>query len=121
MRDMKRKYEDEINVAAREKRDAAGVLIANRRRRPLMLGYELDTKIQSYLTAVRSRGGLVSQAIAIATAEAIIQNNPDKYTWYRDLDLHNSLGAKFISPHGVQKTYGNNRESQCPAKSSRRD
>ena len=96
VRDMKRKYEDEINVAAREKRDVAGVLIANRRGRPLMLGYELDTKIQSYLTAVRSRGGLVSQAIAIATAEAIIQNNPDEYSWYPDLDLHNSYWAQSL-------------------------
>ena len=61
-----------------------------------MLGYELDTKIQSYLTAVRSRGGLVSQAIAIATAEAIIQNNPDEYSWYRDLDLHNSYWAQSL-------------------------
>lgn len=96
VRDMKRKYEDEVNNAAREKRDVESVLKSNRRGRPLMLGHELDKKIQSYLTAVRSRGGLISQAIAIATAEAIIQNNPEEYLHCRDLDLHNSSWAKSL-------------------------
>ena len=46
---------------------------------------------------MRSRGGgggIVSQAIAIA--EVTIQNNPDEYSCYRDLDLHNSYWAQSL-------------------------
>ena len=91
---MKRKYEDEPNVAARENRDVAGVLIANQGGRPLMPGNELDTKIRSYLKVQEGGGGIVSQAIAIA--EVTIQNNPDEYSCYRDLDLHNSYWAQSL-------------------------
>ena len=42
---------------------------------PLLLG-KVDEMVQSYLSATRHRGGLVSRSIAIATAKALIKRNP---------------------------------------------
>ena len=67
-RSMKQKYED--------KREIQKPMKQGKRGRPLMLGEELDTKIQSYLKAVRSRGGQISHAVALATAEALMKNSP---------------------------------------------
>ncbi len=61
--------------------------------RPLMLG-GIDSMVQSYLKAIRSRGGHVSRLVAEATAEALIKAHPEmelghidiKETyWYRSL------------------------------------
>ena len=57
-RSMKQKYEEERKRAVREKREIQKVIKQDKRGRPLLLGEELDTKIlQSYLKAVRLRGG----------------------------------------------------------------
>ena len=60
-RSMKQKYEDELKRAVREKREIQKAIRQDKRGRPLMLGEELHTKIQSYLKAIRSRGGQISQ------------------------------------------------------------
>ena len=73
---MKQKYEDDLKRAVREKREIQKAVKQDKRGRPLMLGEELDTKIQSYFKAVRSRGGQISHAIALATAEALVKIAP---------------------------------------------
>ena len=55
--DMKRKYEDEINVAAREKHDVAGVLIANRRGRVRVEGR--GSRVEGRGSRVEGRGSRV--------------------------------------------------------------
>ena len=45
-----------------------------KRGRPYLLGNELDNQVQTYLTALRERGGVVNTAIVLACAEGIIKN-----------------------------------------------
>lgn len=87
VRSMKQKYEEELKRAVHEKREIQNVITQKKRGRPLLLGEELDTKIQSYLKAVRLRGGQITFAIALATAEALMKNSP---TSELAIDLKNS-------------------------------
>ena len=91
-RSMKEKYENHIKLAAKEKRDATPTLQVARQGRPLLLGEELDAKVLSYLKAVRSRGGNVSKEIAHATAEALIQKDPE----YNHIDIRESHWAQSL-------------------------
>ena len=91
-RSMKEKYENHIKLAAKEKRDVTPTLQVARQGRPLLLGEELDAKVQSYLKAVRSRGGNVSKEIAHATAEALIQKDPE----YNHIDIRESHWAQSL-------------------------
>ena len=59
----KRRAEDEGDVT---------VLPVNKRGRPVLLGEELDQKVQAYLRRVRDGGGVVSSRIAIAAARGIL-------------------------------------------------
>ena len=43
--------------------------------RPLLLGQELDSMVQSYLRALGNRGGVINATIAKATAKALITRN----------------------------------------------
>ena len=69
------KYKDELKLAAQEKRAPQRKMKIQKRGRPLLLG-KVDEMVQSYLSATRHRGGLVSRYIAIATAKALIKRNP---------------------------------------------
>ena len=62
MRKRKRTYESlDINELPEKKKG-----------QPLMLGEDLDTQVQAYLTALREKGAVVNTAIAIACAEGIV-------------------------------------------------
>ena len=54
---------------------AKGKMEILKRGGPLLLG-KVDEMVRSYLSATRHRGGLVSRSIAIATAKALIKQNP---------------------------------------------
>ena len=60
----------------REKRAAddgdVTVLPLKKRERPVLLGEELDSKVQLYLKKVREGGGVVSARIAMAAARGIV-------------------------------------------------
>ena len=64
-----------IKKAKKDKRDPKKELVPLPRRRPLLLG-SLDQIVQRFLLALRSRGGVVSRTIAIATARTLIARNP---------------------------------------------
>ena len=49
-------------------------LLVKRRGRPLLLGEELDQKVQQYLRAIHESGEAVSTAIALGAARGIILN-----------------------------------------------
>ncbi len=59
----KRRAEDEGEIAA---------LPLRKRGRPLLIGQDLDTKVQLYLRKVRDSGGAVSARIAMAAARGIL-------------------------------------------------
>ena len=64
-----------MKLAAQGKRAAKGKMEILKRGGPLLLG-KVDEMVRSYLSATRHRGGLVSRSIAIATAKALIKQNP---------------------------------------------
>ena len=78
-------YKDEIKQAVKEKRDVKRELNVLLRGRPLLLG-SLDQMVQRFLLATRSKGGLISSAIAIATAKALITRCPEYDLGHKDLD-----------------------------------
>ena len=57
---------------AREERADLALLPPKKRGRPLLLGDDLDLKVQMYLLKVREGGGVVSARIAMAAARGII-------------------------------------------------
>ena len=78
-------YKDEIKQAAKEKRDANRELNVLPRGRPLLLG-SLDQMVQRFLLATRSKGGLISSTVAIATAKALMARYPEYNLGHIDLD-----------------------------------
>ena len=83
VRTMRKKYQELLE------KNSAGITkkaISNERRgRPLMLG-GIDTMVQSYLKALRARGGHVSRLLAEATAIALIENHPEMNLGHIDLE-----------------------------------
>ena len=77
VRSFRKKTEDEIKKAAKEKREPTKSLTkySTPTGRPLLLG-ELDRLMQSYLKALSNRGGVINTTIAKATAKALIKRNP---------------------------------------------
>ena len=68
-------YKEEIKEAKKDKRNPKKELVPLPCRRPLLLG-SLDQMVQRFLLALRTRGGVVSRMIAIATARTLIARNP---------------------------------------------
>ena len=60
----KRAGEVDINVTS---------LTVKKRGRPLMLGEKLDKDVKHYLKAVREGGGVITTAITMASATAIVE------------------------------------------------
>ena len=63
-------YKRELEQPSKEKREIKSALKCLPWGRPLLLG-SLDEKVQRYLFATKRKGGLMSSAIAIATAKAL--------------------------------------------------
>ena len=78
-------YKKEIQQASKEKREVKDVLKIFPQVRPLLLG-SLDRMVQQHLLATRSKGGIISSAIAIATAKALIARYPEYNLGHLDLD-----------------------------------
>lgn len=68
---MKKDYHLESLRAAQDEGDLTG-LPPKKRGRPVLLGEELDTLVQTYLRKVREGGGAASARIAIAAARGIL-------------------------------------------------
>ena len=77
MREMKKRYE---KLLKKTKKDVISKSIPKYRTptgRPLLLG-DIDQMVQSYIKAVRARGGHISYLLAEATAkEALIERHPE--------------------------------------------
>jgi len=78
-------YKEEIRNARKGNRDVNKGLTTLPRGRPLMLG-SLDEMVRRFLLSVRRTGGLVSSAIAVAAAKALIARNPQFNLDHIDLD-----------------------------------
>lgn len=73
----KTKYVQELAKRRREKDITTEIkeLPNKKRGRPLMLGAELDSQVETFLKELRSNGGVVNTAITMAAAEGIVQNS----------------------------------------------
>ena len=73
IRGLNRVYLEEVSRKRKAGEDMTITsLPAKRRCRPLLLGEELDQKVQQYLRAIRKSGGAVSTAIVLGAARGII-------------------------------------------------
>ena len=74
VRSIKDSYKMEANERKRQGADVGDIdsLPLKKRGRDLLLGEELDRKVQEYLKNVRSSGGVVSARIAMAAARGIL-------------------------------------------------
>lgn len=101
-------YHEEIKTAKKEKQSIETKLAVLPRGRPLLLG-SLDQMVQKFIFAVRNRGGLITTAIAISVAKALISRNLQLNLGHIDLD--SSSWAKSLFK-GLCKTYENNQEGR---------
>ena len=77
VRGMKKKYNETLNLTKR-KLDFEGditELHPKKRGRPLLVGAELDTKVQKYVTVLRDNGAMIKSQIVIAAAKGILIGN----------------------------------------------
>jgi len=74
VRGMRKKYEETLNSRKR-KLDFEGEIteiVSKKRGRPLLLGAELDTKVQKYVSVLRDNGAVINTQIVIAAAKGIV-------------------------------------------------
>ena len=64
-----------------------------KRGKALLLG-SLGKKVQKFLMALRSKGGVVSTIVAVTVAKVLIEKSSDE--WLKVLDLDNSYWAKSL-------------------------
>ena len=78
-------YKAELKAASKENCSVKTKLAVLPRERPLLLG-GLDQMVQKFLLAVRSRSGLITSAIAVSVAKALIAQKPHFNLGHKDLD-----------------------------------
>ena len=78
-------YQVELAAARKQDREVSKGLKILPRGRPLLLA-SLDQMVQRFLLALRSKGGMVSSTIAVASAKALIARNPQLNLNHIDLD-----------------------------------
>ena len=70
---LKKAYYQELSRKRKVEEDLAiSTLPTKKRGRPLLLGEDLDTKVQQYLRALRASGGAINTAIILGAARGII-------------------------------------------------
>ena len=78
-------YKRELQQASKEKREIKSALKCLLQGRSILLD-SLDEMVQQYLLATRSKRGLISSIIAIATAKVLIARYPEYDHEHIDLD-----------------------------------
>ena len=88
VRDFRKRFEEELKKSTKEKTEMPNLIpkYITKTGRPLLLG-EIDEMVQSYITALSSRGGLINRALAVSTAKALIERYPKHV---RNIDLDSS-------------------------------
>ena len=95
----------------KEERDPRTELAVLPRGRPLLLG-SLDQMVQRFLLALRSRGGVVSSTIAIATAKALIARNPQQNLDH--IELNSSWAQSLFRRMGFKRRMGTTGKVEIP-------
>ena len=100
-------YLQELNWKRRAEENDLTVtsLPAKKRDRPLLLGEELERKIQLYLRAIREFGGAVNTAITLGAARGIILKL--NRTMLIENGGHVNLGQGIAGTDGVCEEKGN--------------
>ena len=70
----KGKYLDQLKRRSLGKDSNINELPSKKRGRPLLLGSELDERVQLFLKQLRANGAVINTAIVMATAEGIVQS-----------------------------------------------
>ena len=75
MRGFKKRVEKELEIATKNKSNPREKLPMQVQGRPLMLGDEIDQKVQLYIKQVSKRGGVISRSIAISVAKVLLERD----------------------------------------------
>ena len=89
-----KRYKELKHLAKKGKIAAAKSIENMKRGRPLLLGGVLDEKVNSFLRAVRHRGGVVNSTIAIATAKPLIDHGQEDHL--KGLVINQSWAQSFF-------------------------
>ena len=91
----KEKYWYELKQRRSDEDPSVNELPSKKRGRPLLLGSELDERVQLFLKQLRANGAVINTAIVMATAEGIIQNEDSNL-------LAKNGGTIVLSKHWVR-------------------
>ena len=84
-----------------------------KRGRQLLLG-SLDEKVQNFLVALRSKGGVVNTIVVVTLAKALMEKSSDASLKVLDLD-NSSLASLFVIMDFVKRACTTSRDSRrCP-------
>ena len=75
MRGFKSRVEKELEIATKKKIDPREKLSIQPQGRPLMLGDEIDKKVQLYIQQLSQRGGVISRNIAVSVATFLLERD----------------------------------------------
>ena len=85
-----------------------------KRGRPLLLG-SLDEKVQNFLVALRSKGGVVNTIVVVALAKALMEKSSDASLKVLDLDNSSLAKSLFVIMDFVKTACTTSRDSRrCP-------
>ena len=71
----KDKYLRELKKRRNDENPTVTEFPSSKRGRPLLLGSELDARVEHFLKALRANGAVINTAIVLATADGIIRNH----------------------------------------------
>ena len=85
-----------------------------KRGRPLLLG-SLDEKVQNFLVALRSKGGVVNTIVVVTLAKALMEKSSDASLKVLDLDNSSLAKSLFVIMDFVKTACTTSRDSRrCP-------
>ena len=85
-----------------------------KRGRPLLLG-SLDEKVQNFLMALRSKGGVVNTIVVVTLAKALMEKSSDASLKVLDLDNSSLAKSLFVIMDFVKTACTTSRDSRrCP-------
>ena len=91
VRGFKSRLEKELEIATKKKIDPEERLSIQPQGRPLMLGDEIDKKVQLYIQQLSQRGGAISRSIGVSVATVLLERDKSRSkikiteTWTKSL------------------------------------
>ena len=96
-----KQYKQELVLRKKENKDMEITALESKKRgRPLLLGDELDKRVQLYVSSLRDHGAVINTRIVIAADEGIVRSYDSSLL--RDVLL---VGKALFTLHGLRQTH----------------